>query len=213
MKQQVWISVGAILAVTLLVVVGAISLLRNPSIGADTAGAAGTASTFSTVESTAAEDETIGQADAPSDSGVPAGIRPECPAPTIGGVELPCLGADEPTGVIDSDQIVVVSVWAHWCEPCRTELPALQDFADSHPEYTVVGVHGDPDGAAGAHLLNELGVSLPSYQDSNATFSTAFALPPVVPVTVVLRGEEKIAVIPKVLTTVEEFEGALQEVL
>lgn len=207
MKQQVWISIVAILAVTLLVVVGAISLLRNPSNGADAAG------TASTVASTAAEDETIGQADDYSDSGVPAGTRPECPAPTVGGVELPCLGADEPTEVIDSDRIVVVSVWAHWCEPCRTELPTLQEFADAHPEYTVVGVHSDPDGAAGAHLLNELDVSLPSYQDSNATFSTVFALPPVVPVTVVLRGEEKIAVIPKVLTTVEEFEGALQEVL
>lgn len=35
---------------------------------------------------------------------------------------------------------VVLNLWASWCEPCRREFPALSDYAESHPEVTVVGV-------------------------------------------------------------------------
>ncbi|MBG6122537.1 TlpA family protein disulfide reductase [Corynebacterium aquatimens] len=127
---------------------------------------------------------------------VPVPDRPECPSTSVGGVELECLGAKS-AGDASDDRITVANVWAWWCQPCRDELPALDAVARQRPEWTVVGVHADRDPAAGANLLNEMGVGLASYSDTSGAFAGALGLPGVVPVTVVFRGEEKLAVFPE----------------
>ncbi|MEX1005358.1 MAG: TlpA disulfide reductase family protein [Acidimicrobiia bacterium] len=40
----------------------------------------------------------------------------------------------------DDGRPVVLNLWASWCIPCREEIPELSDFADSHPEFLLVGV-------------------------------------------------------------------------
>ncbi len=137
--------------------------------------------------------------------------RPDCPGPGVGGVDLPCLGGED-SGQNPQD-ITVVNVWAWWCEPCREELPAFDEFARTHPDYTVVGVHADTNAANGAALLNELGIQMPSYQDSENVFAGAHGLPGVVPVTVVFRGEEKVGVMGKGFSSSSEIARAVEEVL
>lgn len=200
MKRSVLISVLAILAATVLVVVGAVSMLRGQP-GSNSAAPEGEegAGERSTVTNTVSEIE--------------AGSRPDCPTGTVGGVELPCLGATSTDGAVADDQVTVVSLWAWWCEPCREELPALQEFADAHPEYSVVGVHADGDAQAGAALLDELGVTLPSYQDAENLFAAQLELPPVVPVLVVLRGQEAAGVVPTPFTDADDIAAAVEEVL
>ena len=110
-------------------------------------------------------------------------------------------------------EITVVNVWAWWCDPCREELPALEEFARKHPEYTVVGVHADTNATKGAALLNDLGVDLPSYQDSDNSFAGTLGLPGVVPVTVVFRGEEKVGVVARAFSSSSEIAKAVEEVL
>ncbi|MCQ4622608.1 TlpA disulfide reductase family protein [Corynebacterium sp. CCUG 70398] len=200
MKRSVLISVLAILAATALVVVGAVSMLRG-QLGSNSAAPEGEegAGERSTVTNTVSEIE--------------AGSRPDCPTGTVGGVELPCLGATSADGAVADDQVTVVSLWAWWCEPCREELPALQEFADAHPEYSVVGVHADGDAQAGAALLDELGVTLPSYQDTENLFAAQLKLPPVVPVLVVLRGQETAGVVPTPFTDADDIAAAVEEVL
>jgi cytochrome c biogenesis protein CcmG, thiol:disulfide interchange protein DsbE len=39
-----------------------------------------------------------------------------------------------------SGRAAVVNLWASWCIPCRTEMPAISEFAAAHPEILVVGV-------------------------------------------------------------------------
>ena len=174
MKRAVWISVGAIIAVTLLVVAGARSLLRDDQPSGEPV----------------AVEKQVAQ-------------RPDCPA----GLDLPCLGG-EVAG--EAKEISVVNVWAWWCQPCRAELPVVEEFARAHPEYTVVGVHADGNAANGASLLNELGVGLPSYQDDSGAFAAAQGLPPVVPVTVVLRGGEQVSVFAREFTSASELAEAVQ---
>lgn len=177
MKRAIWISVGAIIAVTLLVVAGARSLLMDDQPSGEPV----------------AVEKQVAQ-------------RPDCPA----GLDLPCLGG-EVAG--EAKEITVVNVWAWWCQPCRAELPAVEEFARTHPEYTVVGVHADQNAGNGAALLEEIGVDLPSYQDDSGAFAAEQGLPPVVPVTVVLRGGEQVAVFAKEFTSAEELAAAVQGAL
>ena len=177
MKRAIWVSVAVIVAVTLLVVAGARSLLIDDQ---------------PTGEPVAVEKQ------------VPE--RPDCPA----GLDLPCLGGDVAG---EAKEITVVNVWAWWCQPCRAELPAVEEFARTHPEYTVVGVHADQNAGNGAALLEDIGVGLPSYQDDSGAFAAEQGLPPVVPVTVVLRGGEQVAVFAKEFTSAEELAAAVEGAL
>ncbi|MGV0344545.1 TlpA family protein disulfide reductase [Corynebacterium lehmanniae] len=177
MKRAIWVSVAVIVAVTLLVVAGARSLLVDDQPPGDPVA----------VEKQVPE-------------------RPDCPA----GLDLPCLGGDVAG---EAKEITVVNVWAWWCQPCRAELPAVEEFARTHPEYTVVGVHADQNAGNGAALLEDIGVGLPSYQDDSGAFAAEQGLPPVVPVTVVLRGGEQVAVFAKEFTSAEELAAAVQGAL
>ena len=177
MKRTIWVSVAVIVAVTLLVVAGARSLLID--------------------------DQPTGGPVA-VEKQVPE--RPDCPA----GLDLPCLGGDVAG---EAKEITVVNVWAWWCQPCRAELPVVEEFARTHPEYTVVGVHADQNAGNGAALLEDIGVDLPSYQDGSGAFAAEQGLPPVVPVTVVLRGGEQVAVFAKEFTSAEELAAAVEGAL
>lgn len=177
MKRAIWVSIAVIVAVTLLVVAGARSLLVDDQPTGDPV----------------AVEKQVPQ-------------RPDCPA----GLDLPCLGGDVAG---EAKEITVVNVWAWWCQPCRAELPAVEEFARTHPEYTVVGVHADQNAGNGAALLEEIGVDLPSYQDDSGAFAAEQGLPPVVPVTVVLRGGEQVAVFAKEFTSAEELAAAVEGAL
>ena len=174
MKRAIWVSVAVIVAVTLLVVAGARSLLVDDQPTGDPV----------------AVEKQVPQ-------------RPDCPA----GLDLPCLGGDVAG---EAKEITVVNVWAWWCQPCRAELPAVEEFARTHPEYTVVGVHADQNAGNGAALLEDIGVGLPSYQDDSGAFAAEQGLPPVVPVTVVLRGGEQVAVFAKEFTSADELAEAVE---
>ena len=74
-------------------------------------------------------------------------------------------------------------------------------------------MHADQKAAAGVALLNELGVDLPSYQDSSGVFAAEQNLPQVVPILMVFRGEQRIGMFAKPFTSVEEIAAAVEGVL
>ena len=155
-------------------------------------------------------------AQAPEDAGTltadallsEVGDRPDCPAAGAGGVALDCLGGEN--GAAAAEGITVVNVWAWWCGPCRDELPYFDEFAAAHPEYTVVGVHADRNPGNGAAMLDELGISLPSYQDLDNTFAGTLGLPGVIPITVVFDGDEQLQMFPRTFESAAEIEEAVQ---
>lgn len=67
---------------------------------------------------------TLGQ---PAQTTSAAIARPGGPAPQI---ELPVVGGGTSNLMAERGKVVLVNFWATWCEPCKSEMPGLQQLAD-----------------------------------------------------------------------------------
>lgn len=218
-RTQVVVSIIAAITLTVAVGFGASALLSqsNGSQGVSPQNMAATESQTSTTSAPSREEDTNDQLDFPD--------RPVCPAGPVAGVELDCLGpvategdagaegaGDNTLAAVD-EGISVVNIWAWWCEPCRVELPSLDQVAEEHPEWKVVGVHADQDSQRGAALLADLDVDLPSFRDEDNLFAGTLSLPGVIPITLVLRDGEIVGRYPQPFTSAEEITAAVNSAL
>lgn len=87
----------------------------------------------------------------------------------LDGVRADCLGdgASVDVGRALVGAPVLVNVWASWCQPCKTELPVLQDYAKQPGAVRVLGVQVQSPAEDGLNLLARLGVHLPSVFDGD----------------------------------------------
>jgi thiol-disulfide isomerase/thioredoxin len=89
-------------------------------------------------------------------------------------VTLGCLSG---SGSVRLDTLtgpLVVNLWASWCEPCRTELPAVQSFAvKASGRVAVLGVDTGDDRAKGSSLLQDLKITYPSLYDDQQRLLSA----------------------------------------
>lgn len=77
-------------------------------------------------------------------------------------------------------QGVLVNLWASWCIPCRTEMPALervyQQYRDQGFEILAVNVTGQDSPSSAMEFAGELGLTFPILFDSEGIVSDQYEL-------------------------------------
>ena len=65
---------------------------------------------------------------------------------------------------------ILINAWATWCPPCRTEMPALHDFYNTHKEndFVILAVNAGESAALAAEFVDYLGLSFPVVVDPNS---------------------------------------------
>jgi thiol-disulfide isomerase/thioredoxin len=106
---------------------------------------------------------------------------------------------------------IVLNLWAYWCTPCATELPAMAEYQRRvGSDVMVVTVHQDENETAGLLRLAELGVRLPTLQDGSRRVAAALRVPNVMPATVVLDSDGSVEkTLPRAFATADEIMAAV----
>ncbi len=131
----------------------------------------------------------------PAPGAAPAGSV--APGP-LAGVRLDCLGDGRTVDLATAlaGRPAVVNLWAWWCAPCRTELPALAEYAlRAKDRVTVLGVHASPNPVAALGLVADIGIRFPSVADPGSVIAARLGLPQALPVTVLLRADGTVATV------------------
>lgn len=99
------------------------------------------------------------------------------PAPPFRGRTI----AGEPFDLADHrGDVVLLNVWATWCEPCKQEMPEMQALHLRHAAagFTVIGISPDPVRLAGEvrRLIGEYGLTYPNVHDPRNLVTQAFKI-------------------------------------
>jgi len=120
----------------------------------------------------------------------------------------------EQRGPLSLDQLaghtVFVNYWAEWCQPCREEIPELNEFQQRHSDSVrVVGVNFDQlEGETLAGQVQRLGIDFPTL-DVDPRAALGVPVPVGLPETFVIDGEGKLVSILRGPQTLESLEQAL----
>ncbi|KAA9149658.1 TlpA family protein disulfide reductase [Amycolatopsis acidicola] len=152
-----------------------------------------------------------------------AAALPPCPAGTgevaqLKGVRAQCLG-DGSTVNLDTALAgapTLVNFWATWCQPCKTELPVLSQYAAQPGAVRVLAVQVDSSEADGLALLKTLGVHLPAAFDGEGQTGpvrTAFKVPSSLPASYLVTRDGQVHFIenPRLFDNSDAVRKAVEE--
>jgi thiol-disulfide isomerase/thioredoxin len=97
------------------------------------------------------------------------------PAPQIA---LPVVGGGTSNLAADRGKVVLVNFWATWCEPCKSEMPALQQLADHLQDqpFRLYSVDLQEDAAAIQQFEQQYGLNLYAVIDEDGTATRAYGV-------------------------------------
>lgn len=140
---------------------------------------------------------------------------------TLPQITLPVIDANGPTGdELDLSSLrgpAVVNVWAYWCQPCRKELPLVQEFHQRHPEVEVLGIdYTDQTLGEARSLMASAGITYRNVYDETGEINNAGAFPRLqaLPVWMVLDADGTVVHTEYVeMKSVEQIEKAVEKAL
>ncbi len=124
---------------------------------------------------------------APTPASVPASSAPCLPAPAstvaapsgpaatdrLPDLTLDCFPQGAPVRLTALRRPAILNLWASWCGPCRTELPAFQHYASRVGDrLLVLGVDTADTHDAGAGFLQDAHVAFPNVSDPDKRLLT-----------------------------------------
>lgn len=141
---------------------------------------------------------------------------PACPTGDQGpgdlrGITAECLGDGKTVDVATALQApVLVNMWATWCEPCKTELPVLAQYAQEPGAIKVVALGVQSRPADALELLTALKVKLPTLIDENGA-ATRKLHPVGLPASYLVKADGSVTLIenPRVFASVDEVKQAV----
>lgn len=111
---------------------------------------------------------------------------------SVADVELTKIdGTSTSIGAASQELPLLVSLWAVWCQPCKRELPVLQDISRQREDLAVLAVNIGDDPETITSFLTENGLSIPVAIDNNGALLEALDAA-TVPVTVLFDIDGKI---------------------
>lgn len=127
-------------------------------------------------------------------------------AATMPAVELTALVEDgeASSSTLMADAIAgpaVINLWATWCGPCRTEMPAFQAVADEGGAARIIGINEGDDRDSATTFLEEVGVHFDQLIDPDGQIISELRIVGL-PATIVLAADG---------TIVKVHEGPLDE--
>ena len=171
-------------------------------------------------------------------AGVPHRLRrfliPPCLALLVGSA---CGGSDSVSGVVKVDEplpqlsgktldgdrldasthaegsVLVINVWADWCDPCREEQPQLVRLADRYRnEVRFLGINYQDDRDAARAWVEEFDVPYPSLYDPSGRTAVDLGYP-FLPDTYVVDREGRIRWVVFGASDERELQGLIDDVL
>lgn len=111
-------------------------------------------------------------------------------------------------------QWVLVNFWASWCEPCRAEAPALDQFQREHggEDFTVLGIDTRDLSGDGLAFVREFGVEYPQLRDGDNSMGDDFGTTGV-PETYLIDPQGKVRLVAKGPVSTEYLQAEVEPLL
>ena len=111
----------------------------------------------------------------PAQVGTSSVARPGAPAPQIA---LPVVGGGSSDLKAERGNVVLVNFWATWCEPCKAEMPELQQLAQDlrGKPFRLYSVDLQEDAEQIQAFEHELGLNLYALMDQDGDATRAYGV-------------------------------------
>lgn len=109
---------------------------------------------------------------------------------------------------------VMLNFWATYCEPCKEEMPYMNELYQEYKDkgIEIVAISVDSNEFVINNFYNKLGLSFPSVHDKKGTVMEAYDIVPL-PTSFFVNPDGTIERVVKGALTLERLEGYLQEIL